>query len=141
MSHKVFVDTNVLVYAHDVDEPRKRAIAIRHFEELWESRAGVVSMQVLQEFYNISTRKIATPLPRPVAREAVERLSPWCIETTPKELAAAFFIEDTAKISFWDALIVAAAIKSGAEEILSEDLNHGQVISGIRIVNPFAPVG
>ena len=95
-------------------------------------------MQVLQEFYNIATRKIASPLPKPIAREVIERLSPWCIETTPVEIVSAFRIEDTAKVSFWDALIVAAALKSGATEILSEDMNAGQAIAGIRIVNPFA---
>jgi predicted nucleic acid-binding protein len=138
VSDKVFVDSNILVYAHDVDEPRKREIAIQVFDNLWTSRTGALSMQVLQEFYSIATRKIASPLPKPIAREAVERLSPWCIETTPKEIAFAFRIEDTAKISFWDALIVAAALKSGAKEILSEDLNAGQSIAGIHIVNPFA---
>jgi predicted nucleic acid-binding protein len=138
VSHKVFVDSNILVYAHDVDEPQKRQIAIRIFEDLWASKSGALSMQVLQEFYSIATRKIARPLPKPIAREAVERLAPWCIETTPNEIVSAFRIEDTAKISFWDALIVAAAIKAGAEEILSEDMNAGQAIAGIRIVNPFA---
>jgi len=138
VSGKIFVDSNILVYAHDVDEPQKREIAIEIFERLWMAGAGVLSMQVLQEFYSVATRKIATPLPKRIAREVVERISPWCIETTPKEIASAFQIEDAAKISFWDALIVAAALKSGAAEILSEDMNHGQTIVGIRIVNPFA---
>ena len=138
MSNKIFVDSNVLIYAHDLDEPQKRAIAIQIFEDLWLARTGVLSMQVLQEFYSVATRKIRSPLPRPIAREAIERLAPWCIATTPLEIAAAFRIEDSAKISFWDAMIVAAALKGGAAQILSEDMNHGQTISGIRIVNPFA---
>jgi predicted nucleic acid-binding protein len=135
---KTFVDSNVLIYAHDLDEPHKRTIALRIFEDLWLSKTGILSMQVLQEFYNIATRKIRSPLPKPVAREAIERLAVWCIETTPLEIASAFRIEDSARISFWDALIVAAALKGGATEILSEDMNHGQTIAGIRIVNPFA---
>lgn len=138
VSDKTFVDSNVLIYAHDLDEPRKRATAIQIFEDLWLSKTGALSMQVLQEFYSVATRKIRSPLPRPIAREAIERLAPWCIETTPLEIAAAFRIEDSAKISFWDALIVAAALKSGAVEILSEDMNPGQTIAGIRIINPFA---
>ncbi len=138
MNPKTFVDSNVLIYAHDLDEPHKRTIALRIFEDLWLSKTGILSMQVLQEFYNIATRKIRSPLPKPVAREAIERLAVWCIETTPLEIASAFRIEDSARISFWDALIVAAALKGGATEILSEDMNHGQTIAGIRIVNPFA---
>ena len=138
MSNKIFVDSNVLIYAHDLDEPQKRAIAIQIFEDLWLARTGVLSMQVLQEFYSVATRKIRSPLPTPIAREAIERLAPWCIATTPLEIAAAFRIEDSAKISFWEAMIVAAALKGGADQILSEDMNHGQTISGIRIVNPFA---
>ena len=138
MSNKIFVDSNVLIYAHDLDEPQKRAIAIQIFEDLWLARTGVLSMQVLQEFYSVATRKIRSPLPTPIAREAIERLAPWCIATTPLEIAAAFRIEDSAKISFWEAMIVAAALKGGAAQILSEDMNHGQTISGIRIVNPFA---
>lgn len=138
MSRKIFVDSNILIYAHDIDDPRKHSIALKIFEDLWLSKSGVLSMQVLQEFYNAATRKIAKPLPKAVAREAVERLSPWCVVTTPDEIATAFRIEDIARISFWDALIIAAAVKAGADEILSEDMNSGQMIAGVRIVNPFA---
>jgi predicted nucleic acid-binding protein len=68
----------------------------------------------------------------------VDRYTVWCVDTTPAEIAVAFRIEDEARIGFWDALICAAALKTGAEQILSEDLNAGQRIAGIRIVNPFA---
>ena len=95
-------------------------------------------MQVLQEFYNTATRKLASRLPKDEARAIVEDFSYWCIETTPQEIQRAFQIEDEARIGFWDALIVAAAIRSGATRILSEDLNPGQQIAGIQIVNPFA---
>ena len=74
---KIFVDSNVLIYAHDLDEPHKRTIALRIFEDLWLSKAGILSMQVLQEFYSIATRKIRSPLPKPVAREAIEHLAVW----------------------------------------------------------------
>src|SRR5580658_5224953 len=107
MSDKRFVDSNILVYAHDVDEPRKQHIAKNLLKALWREKTGTLSMQVLQEFYSVSTRKLSTRVSKSVARLAVEQYSLWCIETTPKEIASAFRIEDTAKVSFWDALIVA----------------------------------
>src|ERR1700692_636999 len=137
MSDKTFVDTNILIYAHDVDAKAKHEVAKGVLRELWSQRTGVLSMQVLQEFYVNVTRKIASPLPKDVARLVVNSYSIWCIETTPAELAAAFRIEDEARIGFWDALIVASAAKSGCERILSEDLNAQQRIAGIRVENPF----
>jgi predicted nucleic acid-binding protein len=137
MSDKTFVDTNILIYAHDVDAKAKHEIAKSLVRELWSQRTGVLSMQVLQEFYVNVTRKIASPLPKDVARLVVSSYSIWCMETTPSEIAAAFRIEDESRIGFWDALIVASAAKSGAERILSEDLNSGQRIAGIRVENPF----
>jgi predicted nucleic acid-binding protein len=139
MSDKTFVDTNVLIYAHDVDAKGKHDVAKNVLRELWSERTGVVSMQVLQEFYVNVTRKIASPLPKDAARLVVNSYSIWCMETTPAEIAAAFRIEDESRIGFWDALIVASAAKSGATRILSEDLNAQQRIAGIRIENPFAP--
>ncbi len=138
MSDRTFVDTNVLIYAHDVDAKAKREIAKGVLGELWSERTGALSLQVLQEFYVNVTRKIPSPLSKRAARPVVESYSAWCIETTPAEIATAFRVEDDCRIGFWDALIVAAAIKCGATRILSEDLNAGQTIAGIRIENPFA---
>ncbi len=140
MSGKTFVDSNILIYAHDVDAKGKRGVAKAALQELWAERSGVLSTQVLQEFYVNVTRKIAVPLPKSSARQVVTSYRPWCGETTPAEISEAFRIEDEAQIGFWDALIVAAAIKSGATRIFSEDLNHGQIISGIVIENPFARI-
>lgn len=137
MSDKTFVDTNVLIYAHDVDATAKHEVAKSVLRELWSQRTGVLSMQVLQEFYVNVTRKIASPLPKNAARLVVNSYSIWCMETTPGEIAAAFRIEDESRIGFWDALIVASATKSGATRILSEDLNAQQKIAGIRVENPF----
>ena len=134
---KVFVDTNVLIYAFDIDSGRKRDVAAKILRELWEQRSGSLSMQVLQEFYTNVTRKLASPLPRKDACAVVNHFSQWCIETGPIEILRAFSIEDQAKISFWDALIVASAVKAGAVRILSEDLHDGQTIAGVRIENPF----
>jgi predicted nucleic acid-binding protein len=138
MSDKTFVDTNVLIYAHDVDAKAKHQLAKNVLRELWSQRSGVLSMQVLQEFYVNVTRKIASPLPKADARRVLNSYSIWCVETTPTEIAAAFRIEDESRIGFWDALIVASAAKAGTVRILSEDLNAGQMIAGIRIENPFA---
>ena len=137
MSVRTFVDANILIYAYDVDAKRKHPVAKNALRELWRDRNGVLSMQVLQEFYVNVTRKIATPLSKDMARLAVNSYTPWCMETTPAEISAAFHIEDAARIGFWDALILAAAAKSGARRILSEDLNAGQTIAGVRIENPF----
>ena len=138
MNDKTFVDTNVLIYAHDVDARGKHDAAKAILAGLWGERSGVVSMQVLQEFYVNATRKIAHPLPKESGRLVVSTYAIWCVETTPAEISTAFRIEDESQIGFWDALIVASALKSGATRILSEDLNAGQMISGIRIENPFA---
>jgi len=137
MSVKTFVDSNVLIYAHDVDAP-KHTIAKGILRELWSERSGTLSPQVLQEFYVNVTRKIPSPLSKPSARAVVDAYSIWCVDTTPAEISAAFRIEDEAHIGFWDALIIAAARKAGADRILSEDLNAGQIISGVRIENPFS---
>jgi predicted nucleic acid-binding protein len=138
MNDKSFVDSNVLIYAHDAEAGVKRETAAAVLRDLWAQRSGVLSTQVLHEFYVNATKKIAAPLARSSARAVVDAYAPWCVNTTASETAAAFRIEDEARISFWDALIVAAARKAGAMRILSEDLNAGQTIAGIRIENPFA---
>jgi predicted nucleic acid-binding protein len=138
MNGKTFVDTNVLIYAHDVDAKEKHAVAKEIVNELWAKRTGFVSAQVLQEFYVNVTRKLSKPLLKKHAREIVDKYAIWCVDTTSAEIIVAFRIEDEARIGFWDALICAAALKAGAERILSEDLNPGQKIAGIRVLNPFA---
>jgi predicted nucleic acid-binding protein len=140
MSGKTFVDTNVLIYAHDVDATAKHQIAQAVLRDLWAERTGVLSVQVLQEFYVNVTRKISSPLPKDLARLVVTSYTTWCTETTPAELSAAFRIEDESRIGFWDALIVSSAVKNGATRILSEDLSAGQRIDGILIENPFAGI-
>src|SRR6266446_4702292 len=98
MSGRTFVDTNVLIYAHDVDAKSKHATAKNILRELWSERTGVLSMQVLQEFYVNVTRKIRSPLPKDSARLVVSSYSIWCTETTPAELSVAFRIEDESGI-------------------------------------------
>jgi len=137
MSGRTFVDSSVLIYAHDRDSGRKHDIAQRLLRELWSQREGVLSMQVLQEFYVNVTRKIVTPLPKATARAIVESYRSWCMQTTVDEIATAFRVEDEARLGFWDALIVASAGNSGAVRVVSEDLNAGQTILGVRVENPF----
>ena len=137
MNDKTFVDTNVLIYAHDSDAKAKHAAAKSVLRDLWSDRNGVLSPQVLQEFYMNVTKKIPHPLSKASARLVVSTYAIWCIETTSVEISNAFRIEDESRIGFWDALIVASALKSGASRILSEDMNAGQTIAGIRIENPF----
>jgi predicted nucleic acid-binding protein len=137
MSAKTFLDTNILIYAHDEDEPTKRAIASARLLSFTKTGVLALSPQVLQEFYVNVTRKLAKPLPKSVARQIVEDLSVFCSSTGPAEMTTAFRIEDESGISFRDALICASAFKMGAHTVLSEDLNHGQVIAGVRIENPF----
>jgi predicted nucleic acid-binding protein len=140
MSDRTFVDTNVLVYAHDVDAGERHVVAAHLVARLWETRGAVISTQVLQEFYVNATRKIPSPLPRAEAREVVKTYAVWQTEVIgPPEIALASELEEQQRLSFWDALIVAAALKGGARTILSEDLSPGRSIAGVRIENPFPP--
>jgi predicted nucleic acid-binding protein len=137
MTDKIFVDTNILVYAHDTESRDKHAVARDVLRELWHEGAGIISPQVLQEFYVTVTRKIAIPLPKQDARLVVDTYAPWCTLVSSTEILLAFRIEEQASLSFWDSLIVASASSAGATKLLSEDLNAGQTIAGVTIENPF----
>jgi predicted nucleic acid-binding protein len=136
---KVFVDTNVLVYAHDVDAGRKNQIARQVVSELWQTQRGIVSTQVLQEFYVTVCRKLSTPLDRSTARRIVEAYQVWDVHSLDvSDIVAASEIEERHQLSFWDSLIVSAARRTNADRLLTEDLQAGQRIEGILIENPFA---
>jgi predicted nucleic acid-binding protein len=135
---KSFVDTNILVYGHDVDAGKKHEKAQGILIELWDQRTGALSVQVLQEFYVTMTRKVLHPLSPNMVRNIIRDYLSWHIEVNdPLSVLEASRIEGNYKISFWDALIVAAALKAGATKILTEDLRSGQMIEGILIENPF----
>jgi predicted nucleic acid-binding protein len=137
MSDLVFVDTNILIYAHDADAGAKRERAVETLQELWESHTGRLSVQVLQEFYVNVTRKLVTPLATAKAREVLSAYGAWIREpTTVTTVRRATDLAEIAQLSFWDALIVAAAEQAGAARLYTEDLNSGQVIAGIAVVNP-----
>jgi predicted nucleic acid-binding protein len=135
----VFVDTNVLIYAHGVGDQDPRAgVARRRLTELWRDATGVASSQVLQEFYAVATRKLAPPMPRKRARAIVAAYADWCrISTDPELIVAASVLEERHTLSFWDALIVEAAQRSMASTLLSEDLQDGRLFGDLVVENPF----
>lgn len=139
MTGKVFVDTNVLIYAHDLDAGSKHTIAAAILKDLWSTRLGMLSTQVLQEFYVNVSRKIPSPLSPAIAREIVRSYCAWPVQVLePEMILRASEIEERHRLSFWDALIVTAALAGHAGKILSEDLQSGKMIDGILIENPFA---
>jgi predicted nucleic acid-binding protein len=134
-----FVDTNILIYAEDRDAKGKHQVARDLVVELWDNRDGVLSVQVLQEFFVNVTRKLAKPLSPSKAREIVEEYLTWrVLENTGHMLLDAIELQRKAQLSFWDALIVQAALDGGCERLYSEDLNAGQRFGSLVIVNPFA---
>jgi predicted nucleic acid-binding protein len=135
----VFVDTNVLVYAHDASEIRRQPVAQQLLDDLWRTRAGVLSTQVLQEFYVVATRKFDPPMSRRQARELVAAYGQW--QTVPIDVAlivTASQLEERHTLSFWDALIIEAARRAGAARLVTEDLQAGRRFAGVLIDNPFA---
>jgi predicted nucleic acid-binding protein len=139
MLARTFVDANVLVYAYDTDAGRKHERAQSILVDLWESESGVVSTQVLQEFYVTVTRKLPKPLPKRTAREIVATYESWSVHRPGiADVVAASELEERHRLAFWDALIVVSAQHSGTERLLSEDLQDGRRIAGVRIANPFA---
>ncbi len=138
MRDKIFVDTNILVYAHDLSAGNRHARASAIIESLWEEEAGVISIQVLQEFYVTVTHKIKSPLKPAETREIIQNYLSWPVQVNdPETTIRASEIGEKNNLSFWDALIIAAAIRLQAEKIITEDLNHGQIIEGILVENPF----
>jgi predicted nucleic acid-binding protein len=133
----VFVDTNILIYAHDRDAGVRWQRASQVVGELWEARSGRVSVQVLQEFFAVATGKLKSTVGVAAAREVIRNYSPWVTAPTGVDtVLRATEIAEIAQISFWDGMIVAAAERSGATKLYTEDLNDGQVIAGIRVINP-----
>jgi predicted nucleic acid-binding protein len=133
-----FFDTNVLLYMYDDNEPRKKELALRTFERAIETNLAVLSTQVLQEFYVNVTRKLATPLAPERAAARVRDLARLpLVRVDEAMILSAIERHRRMSFSFWDALILEAALKGGADLLLSEDLQHGQNIEGLRVENPF----
>jgi predicted nucleic acid-binding protein len=137
MSDKCFVDTNILVYAHDRSAGAKSERAKTLLLQLWDSGRGVLSTQVLQELCINLRRKAGNPLPMDEVRRLIREYSTWEVVTnTPESVLRALEIEMCYKTSFWDALILQAAEDAGASILYSEDLATGQRYGGIQVMNP-----
>ncbi len=134
---RIFVDTNILVYAYDIDAQEKHTIAQDLLTRLWKTRQGVLSTQVLQEFYVTVTRKLSTPLDPATARRVIAPFQAWHVQLIDvATVLDASEIAQRHQLSFWDGLIIAAARQAGAERVLSEDLQAGRVMESVLIENP-----
>jgi predicted nucleic acid-binding protein len=142
MSDKYFVDTNILMYAHDASAGEKHDRAKTLVEELWRDRSGAVSTQVLQELAVNLRKKVRRPLDAKATRDIVADYLTWQVIVNGGEsILEAFELEVRYQISFWDALIVQAAQACGAEILYSEDLSDGQAYGSVRVVNPLRKRG
>jgi predicted nucleic acid-binding protein len=133
----IFVDTNIFIYAVDARDAAKQSTAQMWLTRCWQERSGRVSAQVLNEFY-INLVRIKGDTFKTRARTEIRHLMVWnpC-QIDAAMIKTAWAIADDISISHWDALIVAAAVLQNCETLLTEDLQHGQTIEGVRIVNPF----
>ncbi|HEX3069466.1 MAG TPA: PIN domain-containing protein [Thermoanaerobaculia bacterium] len=137
MSDKYFVDTNILIYAHDAAAGVKHKRAKALVEELWRNRSGVVSTQILQELVVNLRRKAAPPLDAKATLDIVTDYLSWQVVVNGGDsILAALELEQRYQISFWDALVIQAAHASGARILYSEDLSDGQMYGSVRVVNP-----
>ena len=135
---RVFIDTNIIIYAYDVTAGKKHETAGIIITDLWDSGLGVISTQVLQEFFVNVVQKIPNPIDKQQAKEIVRDFLKWhVVVNTGDSIIDAIDICLRFGYSFWDSMIIEAAIKGGAAVLISEDLQDGQVVSGVRIKNPF----
>ena len=137
MATRSFVDTNVLIYAEVSDAPVKQRVALDLLKRLYDEALGVLSTQVLQEYCNVALKKLHLP-----ARHVRAQLDLYgqfeVIQVTPAIIHAALDLHQTRSIAFYDAIIVATAQTAGCDVVFSEDMNTGESLAGVRIVNPFA---
>ncbi len=135
---RVFVDTNVLVYAYDIEAGAKHETARSVLLELWETRSGAMSTQILQEFYVTVTRMLPRPLAKHAALGVLDTYRAWPVHRPGlDDVLAASELEARHQLSFWDALVVVSAERSGAATLLSEDLQAGRRFGQVVIHNPF----
>jgi predicted nucleic acid-binding protein len=139
MGDKYFVDTNILMYAHDAAAGEKHQRAKALIKELWATREGVVSTQVLQELTVNLRRKVKKPLDAKATRDIVSDYLAWqVVVNTGESILEALDLESRHQVSFWDALVIQAAHAAGAEILYSEDLSDGQRYGTVRVKNPFS---
>lgn len=138
MSAISFVDTNLLVYARDDSEPEKHSAAQAWIRHLWKYEAGRISYQVLNEYYAVVTRKLSKPMPLAAARRDVANLLVWKpVPNSSQLMEQAWRVQDDFMLSWWDALIVAAAQLANCDQLLSEDLQHEMKMGSVIVLNPF----
>jgi len=139
MNARFFLDTNALIYATDPGDPRKNAIAVDWLDRDVRTGEGVVSYQVVQEWFNVVLRKAAVRLDADEADRIYRLLiAPlWRVQSSPELIDAALNLYRKDSLSWWDSIIVAAALQAGCRTLLSEDLQDGREIEGMRIENPF----
>lgn len=134
-----FIDTNILVYAEASDEPAKQQAALALLKQLYETATGVLSTQVLQEYCNVALKKLKLSAGHIRAQlDLYEQFE--IVQVTPAIIRAGLDLHQTRSLSFYDALIMASAETAGCNVLLSEDMNTGEIINGIRILNPFVGV-
>jgi predicted nucleic acid-binding protein len=133
-----FFDSNVLLYSFDVAAGEKRTKARELLDEVWKSRQGCVSIQVLQEFFVIATTRLRHPMTSREAVEKVSRFADWTVhEPRSGDVLEAIGLHEALRISFWDAMIVQSARSLECSILWSEDLNDGQRYAGVLVRNPF----
>jgi predicted nucleic acid-binding protein len=137
MADKYFVDTNILLYAHDPSSGTKRDRARQLIAHLWTTGEGVLSTQILQELCVNLRRKVTPPLGMDEIRRLVQDYLSWeIVVNNPQSVMQALEIEVRFKVSYWDALVIQAAESSGAAVLYSEDLSDGQRYGPVQVVNP-----
>lgn len=138
MTDRVFLDTNVLVYAYNAQEPEKQRVAQDILRTCLQNENGVLSAQVIGEFFNVMTRKVTPPVTVDGAREIIKNFDVIPVQEIDREMVhRAIDTHQTFFVSYWDALIIAAAERSGCRRILTEDLDDGQQYHGLTVINPF----
>jgi len=139
MIEKFFIDTNILIYSIDHHYPKKKIISRELIAELLEDNSGIISTQVLQEFYYAAVNKLRSD--SKIVKELLKSFEDFeIVQINPPIIYNAIDCSITNNISFWDALIISAAESANCNKLFSEDLNSGQIISGVKIVNPFFDV-
>jgi predicted nucleic acid-binding protein len=134
-----FVDTNILIYAHDTSAGIKHEQAKTLIQTLWQTEAGCLSIQVLQEFYVTITQKVKRPLSSEIAAQIIENLQVWRMHIPePADVLAAIKLQTRYQTSFWDAMIIQSAVQLNCVTLWSEDLNAGQQYQEVTVENPFA---
>ena len=138
MATRSFIDTNILIYAEASDAPLKQRLALDLIKQLYDEAQGVISTQVLQEYCNVALKKLRLPAQHVRAQlDLYEQFE--VVQVTRAIIHAGLDLHQTRSIAFYDAIIVATAQTAGCDVVLSEDMNAGETLGGVRIVNPFAP--